>query len=802
MRFRTLSIVLGILAPLLTLAAAGLWVLAQREPWAPSTEVLANARAMAAEPDVVVVGHSMAITDLDLPALASLLEDPPPRMARIRRPGTGAPVYYAILRHRVFDAGHRPRLVLVISDLKSLLQTRIPTASGLAPLLEQAETLDEVVSQRTLGASPLRLAFRDGTSRLRTRILDAIKYGAARLVIGDSPEHPVIPATEAALSTVFSAEALGETARPRRVVPVVELDRDAETGSSDPADSYLVDIARMCREHKARLVVVRAPTRPESDEVPQTTRREVARLLNEQGVGWLDFKGAGTDPAFFRDAMHLNAAGQAWFTALLGERLLAIGALGEGPLGKARIPVLPSGWERVGTPPVVEPGPVSDWTTPCGKVMRLPDWAFLSEKGMLDSGLGAVGPLEMRDGDTPLQRRALYVDLVECRGAFQHRDVRMIFTPPEERTKATFVPAITDALPLEVPNLPPVWWVYPGTTLRFTFDEAWPPENDAFSVNVRAAVFGPRADGALAEAAGVQAPLVRLPDDDIGEGDVGAILQGPAPNAPWTLEIRSPVHGPWLALRRLGFGTGDAEYLYVGAEPPDRVPLARRSTTPSGSVLSLPTPSGLRVEDGRGVLDLPGTLVFAEDRTQSILGVTARCSPVVLLEDGVPLAEAHASNVRLAQATAGVYQHVGETLRFRASDGSDPLGHAWTVRLADSRICARYTWILPGDTLVAQAYPGRLNRLRRPLKSLWLRGAPPPQEGPWTLSVTVRTRERSFFEQEIRIADLGELRRFPLDPPVALPPRDLEVEIVSPPDAPPVLLDMILVAEDAPPARD
>ena len=75
-------------------------------------------------------------------------------------------------------------------------------------------------------------------------------------------------------------------------------------------------------------------------------------------------------------------------------------------------------------------------------------------------------------------------------------------------------------------------------------------------------------------------------------------------------------------------------------------------------------------------------------------------------------------------------------------------------------------------------------------------GTPDPDR---QLDVTVRTADRTWLRTRIPLASLGFGLVVPLPEPLPLPPKQLEVELHLPDDAPPVILAKVLLLETGAP---
>ncbi len=792
----------AVLGPALVLGAA-LALLSHREPWVPSEAVRAYDRILEHGADIVAVGNSKVHTDLDETLLARGLGADPHGVARLRQCGAKGPSLYAMLKYRVVDAGYRPRLLLVFTHLKPMLETGADSAYDLAQLTRHFAEPDGVLAHKTLGGSPWLTHVRERRTRFHDRLMTGLRYAAAGAVLGGAGAAEAREATDDALERVFALDRVETGAEQRRVIPIVEVRDRVRATSEDPASSYIPDMVALARQAGARIIFVRtpvAPARAYTDHVPPDVERRLIRLLNELGAGWVDMADLPWTEAQFMDDLHMNAEGRSMLTEALAARLGEMGVLEGGPVPPAAVPTVPVAWTRDGTPPAIEAGPVRPTERGCARAIEIPAWTFLDERAVAAAGLGPVSPILLLEDGAPLRQRTAAKELSACSGAFAHVRRRVVFTPSAEGSGAGYAVTLDPALPLERAGFPAVWWVYPGTAVTWSFDEGWDATAGPFRVRVQGAAFGTRpgrAEMAVGDRRAVLTPDPALADDPVTRGDLVAVVAGGPPAGPWTLAVRSPADGPFLAIRTLSFGEGDAEDLFIGAEPSATISLLQ--VTPRWMEHPLPPlpPATLTVQDGIGSLLVPGTAHLSDERLQ-LEKLAGRCSPLAPTRDGeVITAGGHNFLAALKGGEAG-WTHLGDTLLFRPADGVDPLvgGHAWGVAWDPRRTCRQRRWLLPGDTMVATPRGDRVRLQRRPLGTLLLGAVATAEADPsLALGVTVRSAERTWLEAHVPLASLGFAVTLPLDEPIPLQSRAIEAELTLPGSAPPVIVTKLVLGE-------
>ena len=148
-----------------------------------------------------------------------------------------------------------------------------------------------------------------------------------------------------------------------------------------------------------------------------------------------------------------------------------------------------------------------------------------------------------------------------CAGAFGHTGPGVWFSPsgsPEAASQHTYTVALDDQVPIKRVDDSKVYWVYPGTELRFDFTEPWNvEERGAFSVTSDVYLAG------IQKAS--QAPKVvvngRTIDIEKPKGQrkrkLIAINDMEAPKGPWSIVYSSPEDGPFMVVQTLWLGEGD-----------------------------------------------------------------------------------------------------------------------------------------------------------------------------------------------------------------------------------------------------
>ena len=133
-------------------------------------------------PEVIVLGNSLANTDIQPALLARRLGLPPKKVQRYSVPNSLAPHWYAILKNRVYANGRQPRVVIVLSDLQSLVAVRPRSEASYLNLATQLGDSEPVIDAK-LGRGNFGLErVRENRGRVRERSLTMVRNASINLL--------------------------------------------------------------------------------------------------------------------------------------------------------------------------------------------------------------------------------------------------------------------------------------------------------------------------------------------------------------------------------------------------------------------------------------------------------------------------------------------------------------------------------------------------------------------------------------------------------------------------------------------
>lgn len=666
------------IAALILVPAWRVWT--QEVPWTPSaavTEMDALARDHPA--DLVVMGPSLARTDVDPRRLAAALASPPLTSARFAQNLASAPAWYAMLKYRVYGNGLRPRVVALVATMDYLLETR-PPGKRMSALEEHFAEPDAVLAAKTWNTRLPALLQRamDQRTQLKDPVVSAFRDGAVGLLLGGSAGDRVASAGEA----VFGREHAGTQAR---LLPVVEhaAGGDAEGGTrvSDPMLSYLPDIAALVASHGGRLVVVLPPMAPSVASKHAVTPAEDRAFLlaaNALGVGVVDLRAMPLDEFAYTDGYHLAPEARVAFTDALGAAMLDLNVLGAGPMAQAwsaPVPIV----ERFGEPPRLSVSASVPGQDACLVDLPVEGLSTLADDVLRDLAGHLVSPLRVLEGSVALAHASRAPRA--CGEGFFHAGGSLRVargTPGSVPIRAEWNPD----LPVLDEEGEGTWWVWPGGGIRFRWSEGLPPG----PVEVSAVVVDPSGGGATLGGA----PF-------LGKGGVLRASAQLHSDGSLFVEVAAPQA---VALRELRITAGDDVFYAVRAPAPNLVDLFPAVVTGPPPPQLITPPMVRRL--GRAVLPAPWV-------------DTLGCSPLRVLEDGVELPSGAIAAGTTNKPSGKVVDHVDGNVFVVASDTTDPStnGRAYSLHFSQERACRRAwkrksqgrVWLYPSDVVESLLTP-------------------------------------------------------------------------------------------------
>lgn len=291
------------------------------------------------EPEVLVIGPSYANTDVRPELLAARLQIPRDKVLLLSVPNSVGAHWYAVLKHRVFANGHRPKLVVVVSGLQSMLLTTPLTESSFVNLkVHLGDTSDPEIDARVKQTADLFLArLREQRGKVRATLFDVLRFAPVSRVFDGRAGGPMTAAeTRGALEKVFD-DANVDMSLHMASMPIVEADRIDERAYTPemlptPDASFLAPISELVATHGARTVWVRPPMSPHAPEhlddiVLPGVQEQAMAMLGEHGADFVDMRGLPMTSAMFKNEDHMNEEGSRRFSEALALALQELDAL-------------------------------------------------------------------------------------------------------------------------------------------------------------------------------------------------------------------------------------------------------------------------------------------------------------------------------------------------------------------------------------------------------------------------------------------------------------------------------------------
>ena len=601
---------LALALPMLVFGAGG-WALGR--PDGATGKALAMDRELleAGPPDVVVLGSSLARTNVDLDVLASELGVPRRRIVLLTLPNATAAHWYAVLENRVFAKGYRPRVVIMVGALTTMVTPDVlmdTNGERLVNLLSDDEPVIAAKVFKSRGPYEFALlSLRERAGQLRDLLVTGWRdLALAGLFLGRSERQAGARLAQRANETVFADDAMAyelHDAQPTGLY-VGEVEQIDLSGLDIARDSLIPDIAALATAHDAHAVFVRTPFPPsnaDNDRIPSEVEQITSDVMADSGAFYVDLRGLNLSDTYFRDMRHMSVEGAALFTRALARTVMDADLMGGGGgwSGHAVRPsVVTRALRSTGGWALTSDGGCL-WSAPAGALVGLTDAAL--------EALGAAGalPVRVEAGGLPLAWRAgagrdgtcepgfgvsggrlwvvADVGTTGAPGARPGSKAQDDVAAPGARSGGQGVDggrgagwggqgvdggrglAGQDAAPLDAPTVSwvadgpvpragdaaPIWWVYPGSSLELRFDEPWGHPPGAFEARVLGDLVGQGSASSVRVTVFDQ--RVPLAEDD---GRVWAELKpASAPvDRPWSVRVEVAAGGPSLLLRNLAIG--------------------------------------------------------------------------------------------------------------------------------------------------------------------------------------------------------------------------------------------------------
>ncbi|MFH1464285.1 MAG: hypothetical protein ABIO70_07850 [Pseudomonadota bacterium] len=805
----------AILLPVLLLAAAWLLTAPRQDAGLSEDARAVEAELRAADPELLLLGASTVHRSVDPEALGPLLDDPPVRVGLLAKGSTMPPVWYVLVKERVFDIGLRPRVVVIGSTPRWLMTTEVGTVSAKNVMAEHQTRYDPVVAEKAYHQarrSPAGERLERARSQARAGFQDLVREWSVGLLFGDgegSVPRQGQRVAEPAPARIFGAEDSVDLSLQQRVIPVVDVTdevREEQARIETVADSFVPDLVELCAAHDARVVFVWVPYPDFSEHAQQIPPAQLAGLvayLNEVGAGWLDLHALAYGDELFFDWAHMNARGRERFTRDLAHALKDMEVMGTGPFAPAQVPFwVEHSLRREGSPAPLGPVELRPYgPDPTRLMAMLPAWEPISNRGTRVLGAGPVSPLLVLEDGAPLTRDAWALSAPEP-GTATHMSRLLLVKPRDPAHLAAsaghFSLALSDELPV-TSGADQGFWLYPGTSLVVDLE---PSALAGLPVRVTCAL-SPVEAGAppVLTVAGQAVPLQARGDHLVAE------LSLPLPAGAWELRLTLPPGAPLHLVRWIGAEAEGQRLDLLGREaaiaPPalDLLAQARRGKATVRSRQVQHPLEGFVADPEAGVGEVAAP-AWAFLSNPSLVGPThcPGCSPLRLYEDGVGM-KASSANCRSMAGQAdqpGRFCQQGDALRAVGLDGSLPgaNAHHYTLGIDPARLTWHGFWLAPGDVSELPAQGWQTLPLRHGATTLALEGHLFGGSPEATLSLDLEVAGEVAWSAQVALAPLAEGPLLvPLSPPLDPGGRPVVLRLGTELGAPFALLNHVELRE-------
>jgi hypothetical protein len=124
-----------------------------------------------------------------------------------------------------------------------------------------------------------------------------------------------------------------------------------------------------------------------------------------------------------------------------------------------------------------------------------------------------------------------------------------------DAVQGTWTMALAPEVPLPRSDDRPMYWVYPGTTLTFSFDRGWDESWGPLTVRLDARVLHTGTPDAPTPRKDVPATASVLGfEQSSADPRLGFENTPEPPDGPWTIEVSSPSNGPFVLVETLVVG--------------------------------------------------------------------------------------------------------------------------------------------------------------------------------------------------------------------------------------------------------
>ena len=271
------------------------------------------------EPDVLILGNSYANTNIDPKRLAKALGVPHNKLRTYSVPNSVGSHWYAMFKNRIFDKGHAPALIVVISGMQSMLLVQPYSESSYQNLAAQMNDVEPLLDQMVPRSEGMWRDVRENRGAVREVTMATIRDASVGLVYGTDG---LAEENDKAMARVFHDRNV-DMSLYGSALPIVQFDNGATMADlPHPKDSMLPHLCELAAEHGTKLVFLRSPMAPrtppyEMDAVPEGHDAAARKLVESYGHSFMDLSTLYMQDAVFFNPGHMTKEGAKTFTLAL-----------------------------------------------------------------------------------------------------------------------------------------------------------------------------------------------------------------------------------------------------------------------------------------------------------------------------------------------------------------------------------------------------------------------------------------------------------------------------------------------------
>ncbi len=292
------------------------------------------------EPDVVILGNSLSRTNVLPHALAQQLGLPKQKVQLFSIPKSLGPHWYAVTRNRIYANGHRPKVIIYLSDLQSLLAVTPRSEASYLNLSAQL-TDDEPLIDKKLGRSNYYAErIRQNRGAIRDLTLRTVRNASVNLLQHGRLSTKIQRRDHEALDRAFEDDKV-DMALHHTVMPAFQTRIQVDplfdpTLLPGPEDSFIPELTQLVGSHDGTALFVRPPMSPSmpdgvGDIVLRGVSERAQRLIQQHGGTYFDMRKLPMNDNHFFNPDHMNGEGAKRFTAALSDLIREASILRKAP---------------------------------------------------------------------------------------------------------------------------------------------------------------------------------------------------------------------------------------------------------------------------------------------------------------------------------------------------------------------------------------------------------------------------------------------------------------------------------------